>query len=119
MDLTKKSFVDNWVKTFGNITQTCQLTKISRQTYYDWMKEDPEFKAAIDASEPLEIKLDFVENKLIQRINEGSDTVLLMVARTLGKKRGYVERQEIEHSGAVAVNFTPAGNCDPMQDEAS
>lgn len=119
MDLLKKSFIDNWVKTFGNITQTCHITEISRRTYYDWMRDDAEFKEAIDLSEPLEIKLDFIENKLVQRINEGSDAALLFAAKTLGKKRGYVERQEIDHSGVVSVNFTPAKNCDPMNDDTS
>lgn len=121
MDLLKKSFIENWIKTFGNITQTCQITGISRRTYYDWMRDDAEFKAAIDASEPLEIKLDFIENKLVQRINEGSDAVLLMCARTLGKKRGYVEKteQDINVKGGILVNFTPAPNCDPINDDTS
>lgn len=107
MELVKQAFCDNWIKTFGNITQTCQITGISRPTYYDWMEKDAEFKAAIDASEPLEIKLDFVENKLIQRINEGSDAVLLMVAKTLGKKRGYIERseQDVNFKGGITLTI--------------
>lgn len=103
MDLLKQAFIKAWCKTFGNITQTCQLVDISRRTYYDWMQDDPEFKNAIDNSEPLELKLDFVESKIVKRINEGSDAVLIMTAKTLGKKRGYVERQEIEHSGDLSI----------------
>lgn len=105
MELNKKAFCEAWLKTFGNITHTCNLVKITRQTYYDWMKDDPEFKEAIDNSEPLEIKLDFIENKIVERINKGSDTVLIMAAKTLGKKRGYVERQEIEHSGELGITW--------------
>jgi hypothetical protein len=99
MDLKKKLFCEAWLKTFGNITHTCQLVGVSRQTYYDWMNEDPEFKKIIDNSDPLEIKLDFIENKIIERINKGSDAVLIMAAKTIGKKRGYYEKTESEVYG--------------------
>lgn len=106
MDLLKKSFVDSWAKTFGNITQTCQIAGVSRRTYYDWMRDDPEFKEAIDTSEPLELKLDFIESKLVQRINEGSDMILALAAKTLGKKRGYVERTETDVNLKGGITLT-------------
>lgn len=96
MDLKKQSYIDAWVKTFGNVTQTCQIIGISRQTHYEWIETDPEFKAAIESAQPLEIKLDFIENKLVKKIEEGDTACLIFVAKTLGKKRGYVERTEID-----------------------
>lgn len=98
VNLTKKAFLDAYAKTFGNKTQSCKAVDISRQTLYNWLQNDPEFKAQIENIEPDELLLDFVESKMVQKINDGDTAVLIFVAKTKGKKRGYVERQEIEQT---------------------
>lgn len=44
---TKGIVVELWRETRGHISNICRATGISRQTYYDWMKDDPEFALAI------------------------------------------------------------------------
>jgi len=48
-NLTKKElFLRSYAKTLGHISNACKAIKISRQTYYDWLENDPDFKQAID-----------------------------------------------------------------------
>lgn len=89
----KEKFLENHMLSFGNISISCEASKISRQTYYNWYKNDPEFRQrCIDIEER---NLDLAEMKLLNAIREGKTAELLFYLKTKGKKRGYVERQEI------------------------
>lgn len=46
----KALFLQYMEKTRGVITFACEKTEIYRSTYYDWMKADPEFAAAVKAT---------------------------------------------------------------------
>lgn len=118
MDNYKKRFLDVLKKSRGIISSACESVDMSRQTYYNWLKEDPEFAEQVD--EVQESMIDFVESKLMQKINgitmlgkpgesedeedptytlPPSDTAIIFFLKTKGKKRGYVEKTEIQHSG--------------------
>lgn len=94
-NLLKKGFIDAYQKSFGNISQSCKAVGIARQTYYNWLK-DEEFKTELKSIEPAELFLDFLESKLVERVNGGDTTATIFALKTKGKKRGYVERQEID-----------------------
>lgn len=116
---TKKALVVALQTYHGIISDACRKVGISRQTYYDWLKNDPEFKAA--AEETQEEAIDFVESKLFEKVSgvkvgkhdsEGelvvyeqppSDTAIIFYLKTKAKKRGYIERQEI--TGADGAPF--------------
>ena len=95
MDKKKLAFIQSYKDSFGNITVATKNIGVTRQTYYDWIKADPEFKAAIDAIEPDELIVDFAENALMKKISKGDTTAIIFTLKTKGKKRGYVERQEV------------------------
>ena len=46
-----------------------------------------------------EVTLDFAESMLHKQIQDKDTTATIFFLKTKGKKRGYVERQEVEHSG--------------------
>lgn len=89
----QKAFLKALEENFGIITAASKATGISRTTYYNWVAENPYF--AMRANDIGEITLDFVESKLITNISEGDVTSTIFYLKTKGKKRGYVERQEL------------------------
>jgi len=99
LDVKKKATIEAYIKTFGNITQTCNVVGIERKTFYNWKQKDKDFKKAIEEAQPKERFLDFLESKAVKRINDGSDSVLIFALKTKAKSRGWVEKQEIELSG--------------------
>jgi len=50
-NLKKDKFVDAYKRTLGNITDSAAITGVSRQTYYDWLKDDNTFALQILDSE--------------------------------------------------------------------
>lgn len=93
-DRQKKAMIDAMHKNLGVVTTACKIVGIGRNTHYEWLKKDPEYKQSIEESG--EIALDFAESQLHKRIQAGSDTAIIFFLKTQGKKRGYVERQEIQ-----------------------
>ena len=61
-----------WKETRGHISNICRAIGISRQTFYDWLKEDEEFNKAIQEAE-WELH-DEVRDALIQKIADGSSS---------------------------------------------
>lgn len=93
--LTKKAFLDAYERSFGNISASCKAVGIVRQTYYNWIKDDSDFQQQLLDIEPKERFMDFLENKLVDKINSGDTASLIFALKTKAKPRGYVERQEI------------------------
>jgi hypothetical protein len=104
--ITKKAFLDAYSKTFGNITQSCNAIGIHRSTYYKWLKADKDFVNQLNEIEPEERFMDFLESKLVQKINGGDTASIIFALKTKAKPRGYVERQEIEHSSNLETDIT-------------
>ena len=75
------------------VTDACKKVKLSRNTFYKYLKEDPDFKAAVLELE--EVALDTAESALFNQIKEGNVTSIIFYLKTKGRRRGYVERQEI------------------------
>lgn len=46
----------------------------------------------------LDIALDFAESELFKQIKEGNITGVIFFLKTKGKKRGYIERSEFDHT---------------------
>lgn len=102
-DTYKKAMIAALEKSLGIVTTACKQVDISRQTHYEWMKEDADYKAAVESI--ADIALDFAESKLHKSIENGSDTAVIFYLKTKGKKRGYIERTEVEQSGGLFINW--------------
>ena len=81
----------------GIVAYACEAAGVSRNTYYEWLKNDDDFKQK--AEEITEATLDRVEAKLLEAINEDNLTAIIFYLKTKGRNRGYVERIENEHMG--------------------
>ena len=92
----KKAMLDALEKSLGVVTSACKTVGIGRTTHYLWMDSDPEYKAAVDSLS--DVALDFAESQLHKQIKDGNSTATIFFLKTKGKKRGYVERQELDVS---------------------
>ena len=98
IETTKKKIIAIYEKCYGNVKVICELLQISRQTFYNYKKDDPDFAKALSEFDPDESRMDFIEDKLIQKANEGDTAVLIFLAKTKCKSRGYVEKTEIDQT---------------------
>ena len=93
-DPKKVAMIQALTKALGVVKMACESVGISRQTHYNWLKEDAAYKTACDNLP--EVVLDFAEHHLHKLISQGNPAATIFLLKTKGKKRGYVERQEIE-----------------------
>ena len=102
-DIRKKAIIKALENNLGIITKSCKEVGIARSTFYEWYKDDEEFRAKVDDME--NITIDYAESKLHQLIKDENPTAIIFFLKTKGKKRGYVERQEIESVGETKIIF--------------
>ena len=93
----------------GIVSHAIELVGLHRSTHYDWLKNDPEYKAEVDAID--DFAIDFVESKLFELISGvkcskvvGDEVVVyetppcktscIFYLKTKGKKRGYTEHEQ-------------------------
>lgn len=93
-NIDKEKLMDIVSRSTGLIKPIAQYLGISRQAIYKWMREHPELKEAIDDAR--EDTLDIIESKVFRNAFDGSERAQEFILRTLGKKRGYSEKTEIE-----------------------
>jgi len=75
-----------------DIATSCKQVGISRSLYYQWL-QDEAFKKKI--SELQEQVLDDIEYFLFREAEAGNATAIIFALKTKGKKRGWVEKQEV------------------------
>mgnify|MGYP003135424515 FL=1 len=95
LDTIKKKLISALEDNLGIVTAACKQVKVARATYYNWYNNDKDFRASVDDIQ--DQTLDFVETQLHKKIKDGDTTSIIFYCKTKGKKRGYVERQEIKH----------------------
>ncbi len=80
----------------GVVSTACRAAGISRTTHYRWMESTEEY--ANKVKEIQEVAVDFAESHLHQLIQKGNPAATIFYLKTKGKNRGYIERQEIDHT---------------------
>ena len=93
-ELQKSALIDALEASLGIVSTAVKLVGIHRATFYEWIKNDPEFKQAVD--DITENALDFAETALHSKIRGGDTTAIIFFLKTKGKKRGYVEKSEFQ-----------------------
>ncbi len=117
----KKELLSSLTKNLGIVSSACKALGISRTTYYKYYNEDKEFKEQVD--DIGEATIDFVESKLFELIKSGNVASTIFFLKTKGKKRGYVEKQEIEDKKqpeAIEIHFVDGnGKRTPIDEKIS
>lgn len=108
----KEAMLDAMEKNLGIVTDSCRQIGISRDTHYRWLKEDKEYKRAIKDIE--NVALDFVESALLQQIKKGNPLSTMFYMKCKGKKRGYIEQQDVKITGNMKFK-ADFGESNPIQ----
>jgi hypothetical protein len=134
MDISKQDILQELEKRNGIVSIACKSIGLARSTFYSWLQADATFKAAVD--ELQEVALDFVEGKLMEKINgvsvkkgetdEGedivydvppSDTAIIFYLKTRGKKRGYIEKSEVDlrTPEGITIKYVKQAGNEPLE----
>jgi hypothetical protein len=101
-DNNKKNFLEAYEKSLGNISHACKKANISRQSYYNWVKDDGDFAEAVRAVN--EQSVDTAETVLKELIvKEKNVTAVIFYLKTKGRDRGYGDQAEINLKGKVTL----------------
>ena len=103
MEKKKEEFLKVFKKALGNISVACHNYGIERQTYYNWLNADEEFRKEVEQAK--EIRKDFIESALDKKIEEGDTTAIIFAAKTQCKDRGYTEKIEYEGKQQTELNI--------------
>ena len=101
--IKKETMLQALENSLGVVTVACKSANIPRSTYYKWLKEDEVF--AKEVKEIENIALDFAESQLHSQIKDGSTSATIFYLKTKGKKRGYVERSELDLSSSEPIKL--------------
>lgn len=118
--LSKKPVSATIQKYSGNVSAMARHFRVDRVTMYKFCREThPELWAEIE--DQREVWLDDAESELRRQANEdGNTTALIFFLKTQGKRRGYVERQEVTgadgKSLSIALKWSDNGEGDDNPD---
>ena len=85
----------------GKVYLAAERLGCAPQTIKNHMAKNPEMKAYVEDQRTKLV--DVAELKFQQAIQNGEHWAIAMALKTLGKDRGYVERQEIQNSGELKL----------------
>lgn len=86
----KQEFLKVLKKNLGIVSYACTELGMNRQTYYNYMEKDEDFKAEVE--QIAEYTKDFVEGELFKQIASGNFVSTIFYLKTKAKDRGYVEK---------------------------
>ena len=120
----KKAMLEALEKCYGIVTKSCKIIGIDRQTHYNWMNEDADYRKAVEELD--NVALDHSEDKLHQLIEgvwiqgrEDEDgeaqvyqvppnvSAVIFHLKTRGKKRGYIEKETTAPTDAETIQPPP------------
>ena len=104
----KKAMIAALEASLGIVTKACESVGMVRNTHYDWMRDDPEYKQAVESVQDMAI--DYAESALFNQIGSGNATSTIFFLKCRGRDRGYVDKQEID----MSVKEVPSININLM-----
>lgn len=101
-ELKQEEFIQSFIGNTGNVSECCKQIRIHRNTFERW-KEDKEFMNRL--REKIDSMDDKIEQKIYEIAERGDKDLLKFYASRKMKHRGWVERQEMEHSAPKGLNI--------------
>lgn len=98
---TEQEMINALTATKGMRTKAAKRLKCSYNTVVRYINEYPAVAEAEKLSR--ETMLDAIELKAYAQAMQGDTAMLIFMLKTQGRSRGYVEKQEQEHSGELKI----------------
>lgn len=87
----------------GLVSVAAEKLKCSDSTVRTYIERYPTVKQAqLDSREQM---IDLAEASLVRAVRKGEGWAVALMLKTLGKSRGYVEKQELDLSGNINVHL--------------
>ena len=87
-------FLITFASTMCNISETCSIVGISRNTFYVWLK-DPTFEQNVrDCKEAMLDKLE--QTALSMAIDSKNTAMTIFLLKTQAAQRGYIENKQVK-----------------------
>lgn len=88
LEQKKELFLECLKSCGGLISLACKKSRIvGRTQFYQWKKDDPEFARRVD--EIIEDTVDYVESKLLAKVEKNETVAIIFYLKAKGKERGY------------------------------
>lgn len=81
------------LKNYGNVSAAARALGVGHPTLFDRIKRYPRLRKVRELAE--EQALDLAEHSLLKAVRSGEGWAVCFLLKTKGRKRGYVERQEL------------------------
>lgn len=92
-----QTILDAIVKCEGNVSAAAHMLNVSRSVVHNRIKSVPALAEAL--ADAREMMLDEAENSLMRAIRTGEGWAVCFALKTVGRSRGYIERQQMEVGG--------------------
>jgi len=107
---TEEQIKEALTKAGGFISIACKSLSCTRRTIYNYIDKFPELKDIV--TDIREQYLDIAEAALIKNVKDGKSSDIKYFLNTQGKRRGYVERSELDLSSGdepIKINVNIKG----------
>lgn len=111
----KEILLEKLKETMGVVAYACEAAGISRVTYYNWFKEDEDFREK--AENICEIQKDMAEFALLEKIKKKDTTAIIFYLKTKAKDRGYSERTEVTGADGADIAVNKKYDLSDLSDE--
>lgn len=101
--MTPKKVADALRNSNGMVAAAARQLGCDRKVIYRMLEEHPKVREARE--EAADYGLDVAQNKLREAVEEGQPWAIQLTLRTLGRGRGFVERQEHAIQGDVRTDI--------------
>lgn len=101
--ITKKALIAAIKAHGGNVSAVARELDCTRKNLYSWFKRNPDVQEALDDAR--EDFKDIVEAEALKQIKGGNTAMIIFALKTKVRDRGWVEKQEVEHSGSVETTY--------------
>ena len=99
LSMKQKSFLIAYKNNGFHITNACLEVGIDRKSHYNWIKNNLQYSTKFKEIE--EVVGDDFEQALYEKGMAGDTQAIIFYLKTKGRKRGYGEKVELEHSGNI------------------